>query len=296
MPRADSAALRRIGIVGNPRHGGLPRAVERVRAAVARHGMELVESAMLLDARPSDTFDASAIDLLVTLGGDGTLLSGARMVAAAGTPVLGVNLGHLGFLTSVGEDELTEALDRIAAGDYRLEHRFTLEARVRDASGAEGPPFVALNDAVLHKGGLARMLRIALHIGEEPPVEVGTYSADGIILSTPTGSTAYSLSAGGPIVVPTVDCLVATPICPHTLAVRPLVFDAASVLMVEVRSPGAEVILTVDGQDGARLEPGQMLVVRRGRASVPLVRFEGQSFFTTLREKLHWVERGARTR
>lgn len=296
MGTASRPALRRIGIFGNPRHGELSRAVERVREAAERHGMELVESATLLDGADDAGFDRSAIDLLVTLGGDGTLLSGARMVAGADIPILGVNLGHLGFLTSVVEDQLADALDRVAAGDYRLDQRFTLEARVREADGSEGPAFFALNDAVLHKGGLARMLRIAMHIGEDPPVEVGTYSADGIILSTPTGSTAYSLSAGGPIVVPSVDCLVATPICPHTLAVRPLVFDAASVLMISVSSPGAEVILTIDGQDGARLEQGQVLVVRRGSAAVSLVRFAGQSFFSTLREKLHWVERGDRRR
>lgn len=296
MSSAEPRVIRRVGIVGNPARDGLDVALDRLRHAAARHGFELVgEPALLNDGEPPP-FDPSTIDLLVTLGGDGTLLFGARLVAAADVPVLGVNLGHLGFLTSVAEDELPVALDSLAAGDYRIDRRFTLEARVRDRDGSEGPAFVALNDAVLHKGGFARMLRIAVHIGEDPPVEVGAYSADGIILSTPTGSTAYSLSAGGPIVVPSVDCLVATPICPHTMAVRPLVFDAASVLMIEARSPGAEVILTVDGQDGARLEDGQILVVRRGSASIPLVRFRGQSFFSTLREKLHWVERGERNR
>lgn len=294
MSSASRPALRRIGIVGNPRHAELARAVAQVHEAAARHDLQVVENATLADAPAS--FDSSTLDLLVTLGGDGTLLAGARMVAGANIPILGVNLGHLGFLTSVVEDELSGALARVAAGDYRLEFRFTLEARVRESDGGEGPAFVALNDAVLHKGGLARMLRIVMHIGEDPAVEVGTYSADGIILSTPTGSTAYSLSAGGPIVVPSLDCLIATPICPHTLAVRPLVFDAASVLSISVRSPAAEVILTIDGQDGARLEPDQALVVRRGTASVPLVRFAGQSFFATLREKLHWVERGDRRR
>lgn len=298
MEKASRRAIRRIGIVGNPARDGLAGSLARVREAVARHDLELVGEAHLLDGEHDAVaaFDPAAIDLLLTLGGDGTLLAGARMVAEADVPVLGVNLGHLGFLTSVPEDELGAALDRVAAGDYRLDRRFMLEARVRDADGTEGAAFVALNDVVLHKGGFARMLRIAIHIGQDPAVEVGTYSADGIILSTPTGSTAYSLSAGGPIVVPSVDCVVATPICPHTMAVRPLVFDADSVITIEARSPGAEVILTVDGQDGARLEDGQTLVVRRARVSVTLVRFAGQSFFATLREKLHWIERGERSR
>ncbi|HUF12116.1 MAG TPA: NAD(+)/NADH kinase [Longimicrobiales bacterium] len=296
MESTRRRAIRRVGIVGKPGREGLGVAVGRLREAAARHDLELLGDDALLAGHEDISFDPSSIDLLVTLGGDGTLLFGARMVAGTDVPVLGVNLGHLGFLTSVAEDGLPEALDRIAAGDYRLDRRFTLEVRVRDADGTEGPALVALNDAVLHKGRFARMLRIAVYVGADPPIEVGAYSADGIILSTPTGSTAYSLSAGGPIVVPTVDCVVATPICPHTMAVRPLVFDADSVIMIEALSTGAEVILTVDGRDGARLEDGQMLVVRRGRASIPLVRFHGQSFFSTLREKLHWVERGERSR
>lgn len=296
MGKTQRRTIRRVGIVGKSGRERVGVAVQRLREAAARHDLELFGDDALLAGRETGTFDPSSIDLLVTLGGDGTLLSGARMVAGTDVPVLGVNLGRLGFLTSVAEEGLPEALDRIAAGDYRLDRRFTLEVRVRDADGAEGPAFVALNDAVLHKGGFARMLHIAVYVGDNPRVEVGEYSADGIILSTPTGSTAYSLSAGGPIVVPTVDCVIATPISPHTMAVRPLVFDAASVIMIEALSRGAEVILTVDGQDGARLEDGQMLVVRRGSASIPLVRFHGQSFFATLREKLHWVERGERSR
>jgi NAD+ kinase len=131
-------------------------------------------------------------------------------------------------------------------------------------------------------------------MGEDEEEPVATYSADGIILSTPTGSTAYSLSAGGPIVVPTVECILATPICPHTLAVRPLVVPAATTISVEVLSPSEEMILTIDGQEGAALQLGDRLTVGRGRATVSLVRFTGQSFFSTLRRKLHWGgDRGA---
>lgn len=295
MQTAAPRSIRRIGIVGRPGREAVQAAVGRVRQAAERYGFELAHEAVLLEG-DTDGFDPSSIDLLITLGGDGTLLSGARMVAAAGVPVLGVNLGHLGFLTSVAEEEIRSALDRIAAGHYRIDPRFTLEARVRAADGTEGPPFLALNDAVLHKGGLARMLRVDVEIGEDDPVAVGTFSADGIILSTPTGSTAYSLSAGGPIVVPSVDCIIATPICPHTLAVRPLVFDADSVITLRARAPEPVVNLTVDGQDGATLRDGEALVVRRGSASVQLIRFHGQSFFSTLREKLHWIERGERSR
>src|SRR5690606_2527592 len=154
----------------------------------------------------------NAIDLLITLGGDGTLLRGARSVAPHRIPVLGVNLGYLGFLTSTAPSELAAALDRVLAGAYWLDRRFTLEARVLRDGNPVGPSYVALNDAVLHKGGFARVVRLAVYVGQER-AEVGSYSADGVIISTPTGSTAYSLSAGGPIVVPSVDCILATPIC-----------------------------------------------------------------------------------
>jgi NAD+ kinase len=227
------------------------------------------------------------VDLLITLGGDGTLLRGARLVARAHKPILGVNLGYLGFLTSIAPSELDAGLTSLLAGDYWLDMRFTLEAQVVTKNGLAGPSYVALNDAVLHKGGVARVIRLAVFIGEDRE-EIGSYSADGIILATPTGSTAYSLSANGAIVVPTVDCIVATPICPHTLAMRPLVLPADQQIIVEVRPPASELMLTVDGQDGEPVKAGDLLIVRKGEPTVPLVRFHGQSFFSTLRRKLHW--------
>lgn len=296
MAAPSERTFRRVGIVGHPSHAQLDDVLPRLLALGDRLGLELRPdtelSGSFRDRRPP--FEPDSIDLLVTLGGDGTLLSGARLVAPYGTPVLGVNLGHLGFLTSIAAGDIEDAFDRLVRGDYWLDERFTLEVEVR-GNGGEVNSFLALNDAVLHKGGLARMIRLALYVGHDRE-EIGTYSADGIIIATPTGSTAYSLSAGGPIVEPSVDCLVATPICPHTLAVRPLVLPASAVLSIEVTTPGAELILTVDGQDGAHLEPGELLVLRRGPAAVPLVRFSEQTFFSTLRNKLHWIERGERVR
>ena len=280
--------VRRVGLVGQSRYGDLPGSVRRVAEFADAHGLELsVEEPLgaLLPGAPA--FDPSAVDLLLTLGGDGTLLRGARLVAPYHTPVLGINLGHLGFLTSVGPTELDDALTRVLAGDYWLDVRMTLEAVIEQPDGRCGAAYVCLNDAVLHKGGAARSIRLTVRVeGEEEPV--ATYMADGIILSTPTGSTAYSLSAGAAIVVPSVECILATPICPHTLAVRPLIVPAGTVITVEARAPEQELMLTVDGQDGETLRPGDRLLIRRGQATVPLVRFPGQSFFTTLRRKLHW--------
>ncbi|MFW5947503.1 MAG: NAD(+)/NADH kinase [Gemmatimonadota bacterium] len=282
------APLHRVGIVGQRRDPVLETVAETLNRLAPAHDLELRPEPGLESAfAAGGAFVPDDLDLLITFGGDGTLLRGARLVAPYHTPVLGVNLGHLGFLTSVGPGEFEGALDAVMRGHYWLDTRFTLEARVVAQDGTPGGVHLALNDAVLHKGGFARVIRLAVYVGEERE-EVGEYTADGIIIATPTGSTAYSLSAGGGIVAPGMECLLATPICPHTLAVRPLVLPADTPLEVEVLEPSTEVILTVDGQEGEALTNGDRLVVGRGGATVPLVRLHGQSFFATLRRKLHW--------
>jgi NAD+ kinase len=199
--------------------------------------------------------------------------------------VLGVNLGNLGFLTSIAPSEVEPAIENVLAGTVVYDERMVLSARVIAADGREQGSFLALNDAVLHKGGFARVIRIAVRADGQ---EVGTYRADGIILATPTGSTAYSLSAGGPIVSPSIDCIIATPICPHTLAVRPLVLPPGETIEVEVHDSSEELVLTIDGQEGAELSPGERLLVRRAPEPLRLVRLPGQNFFDTLRRKLRW--------
>jgi NAD+ kinase len=278
--------LRRIGVAGNPRHESLRPLIDGIRAAAKAHGGELlVEERLTAHVPDCRTFRPEDLDVLVTLGGDGTLLRGARMVAQHDVPVFGINLGRLGFLTSAAFDDFDFAIAALFTGDYWLDTRSTLDVHVTGTNGAES--FFALNDAVLHKGGLARVIRLAIHVGPDHQ-EVGTYTADGIILSTPTGSTAYSLSAGGPIVDPSLDCIIATPICPHTLVVRPLVLPMDMDITVTPLPGADELILTVDGQDGAQLHPGEKLRAHKGTTTVRLIRFAGQSFFTTLRRKLHW--------
>lgn len=281
--------IRRIGLVGQSRYAGLGEAIARVQALAQQNGLELRAEESLAEYLPEAFgFNPATIDLLISLGGDGTLLRGARLVATDRVPVLGVNLGYLGFLTSIAPYDIDVALSAVLRGEYWLDVRFTLDAMVESASGKRGESFNALNDAVLHKGGFARVIRLAVSIGPERE-EVGSYTADGIILATPTGSTAYSLSAGGPIVEPTVDCIIAAPICPHTLVIRPLILPASSEIHVEVLGPAEELILTIDGQDGEHLQPGDRLIIRRGTPTVRLVRLHGQTFFQTLRRKLNWA-------
>jgi NAD+ kinase len=227
---------------------------------------------------------ADEVDLVVTLGGDGALLGGARWAGPAGTPVLGVNLGRLGFLTAVTLEEMEEAFGRIVSGDFVLDRRMALDVRSVHQTGSSDE-YYALNDAVLHKGGLVRMVAIRVWVDEE---EIGLYRADGVIVATPTGSTAYSLSAGGPILDPRQDAIIVTPICPHTMAVRPLVLPPGSEITVEVGSPTEDVILTIDGQVGGLLKPRDRVTVRKAEQPVHLVRLPGQSFFSLLRHKLRW--------
>jgi NAD+ kinase len=278
---------------------GLPAlsgVLDRLQARFDAHGVEVVFRERL---RPGDPLGPEiegtlegGLDLLVTLGGDGTLLWGARMVAARDVPVLGINLGHMGFLTAITMNGIEDALEQLFRGHYLLDSRSTLEAVVVDGEGAARDRFLALNDFVIHKGGMARVTRLALLVGEGPSQEeIGRFSGDGVVLSTPTGSTAYSLSAGGPIVAPAMGCIIVTPICPHTLAMRPLVIPSQETVVVRPLERAGALVLTVDGQAGTEMAEQESVVVRQASAEVHLVRFPGQTFFSTLRQKLGWAIR-----
>ncbi len=232
---------------------------------------------------------AERSDLVVALGGDGTLLRAARVVGNRLTPVLGVNVGSLGFLTEVTVGEIDEALDGILKGKFRYEDRMNLDASVL-RNGKEIATFTALNDVVINKGALARVIEMKMTVDGH---YVAVYTADGLIVSTPTGSTAYSLSAGGPIVNPVMDAIIATPICPHTLAVRPMILAAEQKLGVELWAGHgvdgeAEVKLTIDGQVGFDLLSGDAIVFRKAEQRTRLILSGERSFYEVLREKLKW--------
>jgi NAD+ kinase len=199
-------------------------------------------------------------------------------------PILGVNLGRLGFLTETGVHDIEQALRRIAAGEYQSEKRLVLDVALTDRDGV-ARRFRALNDAVLHKGGKARVLHLDVEIDGQP---VGRFVADGVIVATPTGSTAYSLSAGGPIIVPTSASIIVTPVAPHTLGMRPIVVDASSVVRVRAADESGDLWVTVDGQVEANFDADRLLEVRASPAPVQLVRFGGASFYGRLRAKLGW--------
>lgn len=229
------------------------------------------------------SFPADA-DLAVVAGGDGTLLSVARAAAPKGVPILGVNFGSLGFLTELQPDEMYDGLERVLANEYRIEERFAL--RVRYAHDADSnSEYIALNDAVITKSALARMITLDMEIDGE---EVATYTSDGLIVSTPTGSTAYNLSAGGPILDPTMSAFVISPICPHSMTHRPLVIPGSGRVTVTLRDADEEVYLTLDGQVGFPMHPRASVLVTRYDPPVRLVRMSGRSLFEPLRRKLRW--------
>ena len=225
-------------------------------------------------------------DLLLVLGGDGTLLGMARLVGDLGVPILGVNLGGLGFLTALTVEELFPALDAYLRGELVIEERMLLEARVFRRGERLGE-YAALNDVVITKSAMSRIIR--LEVAVDGDFATG-YRADGLIISTPTGSTAYSLSAGGPIVYPTMDAVVLTPICSHTLTNRPIVLPATQRIAITLLTD-QDVMLTLDGQVGFSLRIEDTVEVRRAAARTRLLRFQQKHFFSVLRTKLKWGER-----
>jgi len=277
----------RLGVVGHRGYTRLPDLLQAVLQLAPELGLELHVEPDLHDLLPSaERFGPTqAVDVLMTLGGDGTMLRGARVLGGRQVPIIGVNLGRLGFLTSCGGDEMIDALCRYARGDFRAEPRMALDARAIGRDGAERRRWYALNDVVLHKGGFARVVRLAVTSNGEA---VAAYAADGIVFSTPTGSTAYSLSASGPIVEPTVDSIILTPISPHTLAVRPLVLPPTAALQVWAEDGPEELLVTVDGQVGTTFAEGEVLEVRRAGRAVLLVSFPGTTYYARLRTKLGW--------
>ena len=289
-----------VGVVGNPSYRDLKTILAHLAQVAPRLGVSLFTEEQIGPLWPAPAPPAleraSRLDCLVTLGGDGTLLRGARTLDSAlvPTPILGVNLGRVGFLTTATSQTLDWALDALVRRAYATEARLALAPFIENKEGVSRAEPVVLNDAVVHKGGVARVIRLRVSVDGD---EIGQYSADGIVIATPTGSTAYALSAGGPIVVPTVDAIVVAAICPHTLAVRPLVVPADAAVTVEPIPPWTEdVLVSFDGQVGTTMRAGERLVVKRAARPVLLVRLGPEGFFARMRKKLNWGDLSDRER
>ena len=270
-----------------------PKAAQMVRWLIPwlkKRGMKVcVETGPLRRGARSCTKKemAAEADLIISLGGDGTLLNIAPLVIRPEVPILGVNLGGLGFITEVAVGELESVLRKTLDGDYEVEKRMTLEVRVISKKGRTRK-FRILNDAVIAKGARSRIIDLETYVGED---YLCTYRADGLIISTPTGSTAYSLAAAGPILEPTLGAVVLAPICPHTLTNRPIVVPSNAAIRVTLRSFGDTVFFSPDGQKGVRLNNGDKLEARDYGMPVSLIKLPSRSYYEILREKLKWGER-----
>ena len=290
---------RRIGIVGNREKKGaramLPALVRWLKARDVKVALDRgIASAVrgLGQGLPLRSLVARS-DAVLVLGGDGTFLAAAREAARADVPILGVNLGGLGFLTETAESDLYTALEQLLAGDVEVEHRMMVEARVSARRSKSVWTECGLNDVVIHQSDESRMVHLELRLGR---TAIGTLAADGLIVATPTGSTAYSLSAGGPIVRPTIEALLATPVCPHSLAFRPLLFGAGEKLRVRVGASVNRARLTIDGQISRPLAAGDDIEIRRATPRVSMLSLRRESFYEVLREKLAWAGPQTRTK
>ncbi len=268
--------VKSLFVAGNGEKPGIREAVEkalpllRERAEVSGVELDLASDLSGVDA-----------DLVLAFGGDGTLLSIARRLGGAEVPILGVNLGRKGFLAELSTDELARGLDDVLAGRHRVSRRMMLD--VETSSGVRER---ALNDAVVAGGSLSRMLAFEVRVDGELVAE---HDGDGLIVASPTGSTAYSLSAGGPLVAPDVEAILVVPICAHSLSTRSVVLDASRTVEVRVMGGGQEAHLTIDGQVARPLEPGAVVSVKRSPGRALLVEMGKRSWFRTVREKLHWT-------
>jgi NAD+ kinase len=286
--------IKTVGIISRPRREDVAIVVPPLVNWLQAHGAQVVcdsETGDCLGSRDVQTRKREELpgstDLLIVLGGDGTLLSAARLSVNHGVPILAVNLGGMGFLTTVSHDDMYSDLEEIFNGRHSVSERVMLEAEIV-RGGAAVWRQIALNDAVLNKAALARIMDVDLRVDDEM---VTTYKADGLILSTPTGSTAYSLAAGGPIVYPSVEAFVITPICPHTLTNRPLVIPDSGTIEVNFKSEDDAVFLTLDGQIGIELARSDRVRMRKAAKKLLLVRPARKSYYEILRSKLKWGER-----
>jgi NAD+ kinase len=283
--------VHRVGIVSRPRRTDIAKVVPPLLEWLSQRGITAVldeETAACLSCSgaPREDLPLDA-DMLIVLGGDGTLLAAARLSVVRNIPILPVNLGALGFLSSVTLEVMYPVLEHAIRGEARFSERVMLESWViRD--GKTFHHARALNDAVLNKAALARIVDLQLHVDGE---FVGNFKSDGLIISTPTGSTAYSLAAGGPVVYPIVSAFVITPICPHTLTHRPLVIRDTSTIDVDFQGGDAPIFLTLDGQIGVELCPGDRVKLAALPERLRLVRPQQKSYFSVLRDKLKWGER-----
>jgi NAD+ kinase len=278
-----------IGLIAHPGKPGVGELINALETEFARLSMSILlekQTAVVAGQRSDLTVAqiGAKADLLVVAGGDGTILSVADQMGDASTPIFGINVGSLGFLTTASSPTFREAVECIAKGNITFSHRTLLEVILRD-SKEKHAPMIALNDAVFSRGEISRLIRLHTRVNGEALTE---FNADGLIIATPTGSTAYSLSAGGPIMEPESGVFVITPICPHVLTNRSIIVSENSVIEVEASEPDYPVFLTVDGREPVRVAKDAKVEIRKAKKKLQLAAMPNVSFFSVVRQKLKW--------
>jgi len=283
----------KIGVRANYTHNKTPEIVKGIISWCRDRDIDFAIDKRIaleegIEGRKLEKEMLGTCDAIIVIGGDGTILSTAGFLLSSGIPILGINVGGLGFLTVANPDNYKEYLEKLVNGDFVIQDRMMLEVEVVGNLEKASKPFYALNEAVISKGGFSRIVQLKIEVGDD---EVGIFKSDGIIVATPTGSTGYSLSSGGPLVLPSMDVIVVTPICPHTLGARPLVIPSDKDITIEVMSRGIDLTLTLDGQKGLSLSEGSRIVISRSKWTTRLMRTKENSFFSLLRSKLGWIAR-----
>ncbi len=291
-----------VGIVAKAKVKNIDKIVVELLEYLKRNNVRAVlghEAADSLGVKGVDREELAAhVDMIIVLGGDGTFISAARSIneSKKDIPILGVNLGRMGFLTEVPLSSMYNVLDKIfIQGNYYLEERMMLDVEVYNNSEVLSKKTV-FNDAVVSKGALARIVPINVMVSLGGRIlDVATYHADGLIVSTPSGSTAYNLASGGPIVYPTMDCIILTPICPHTLSNRPIVLPDDATLSVRIVEDVEDVMATLDGQIGYKITTEQKIIISKSTRKIKLITQKDKNYFDVLRMKLNWEERKIRS-
>jgi len=290
------SSFQTIGVIGKRRDPRVTESLAQLCATLKGLGREVIveiETATLLPTGTVSTADRDSLalrcDLVVVIGGDGTLLDAGRSLAATGVPILGVNQGRLGFLVDVRPEDIRETLTALLRGEYISETRLLFEATVRHQAGEVAGPLLAVNDVVIRNLMAIRMLEFETWLSRDDGWEfISHHRADGIIVSTPTGSTAYALSSGGPVMHPALDAVAVVPICPHTLSDRPIVVPADRTIRIVLGGDPSGAHATCDGQISTRIVPGDCVEIRRSPQALNLIHPRSYSYFELLRDKLHW--------
>ena len=283
--------MKKLGLIAHLDRPQVGEAAERIIDWSEQHGISIricSDLGSLIkreDISSSNEEIGRDCDIIISLGGDGSMLSSARAAADHSVPILGVNLGSLGFLTEVAHDQILDSLERLRDGRYKIEERMVLETRF---SPDDGDRHFALNDVVIDRGESTNLIHLDLSANDE---FVCSYNVDGIIISTPTGSTAYSLSVGGPIFNPLMEAIAVSPISPHTLTLRPIIFPADNILTIKIGETTGKLRVSVDGRIMGGLEARQKIKIQRASHKMKLIRFGARSFYSVLRKKLHWGKR-----